>query len=141
VGVHDESLTNKNFAVGVHDESLTVTHHECLILFLQTDPNGTASFLVDARSARLIDDFLKNIFRALTKGTEKGYFFDESMETNTDSVVSSICVIAKEATKIPFAIFKDLFHHCFKKKPYLESTLELFQQEETRSELVLGKRD
>ena len=114
--------------MGVHDESLTVNHLECLISFLQTDPNGTASFVVDARSARLIDDFLKNTFWALTKGTEKGYFFDELMETNADSVVSSICVIAMEATKIPLAIFTDLFHHRFKKKLYLESTLELLQQ-------------
>jgi len=114
--------------VGVHDESLTVNHHECLILFLQTDPDGAASFVVGARSAHLIDDFLKNTFRALTKGTEKGYFFDELMETNADSVVSSICVIAMEATKIPLAIFTDLFHHRFKKKLYLESKLELLQQ-------------
>jgi hypothetical protein len=50
------------------------------------------------------------------------------METNADLVVLSICVIAKEAIKIPLAIFTDLFHYCFKKKPYLESTLELLQQ-------------
>ena len=42
--------------------------------------------------------------------------------------VSSICVIAKEATKIPLSIFTDLFHNWFKKKIYLESTLELLQQ-------------
>ena len=42
--------------------------------------------------------------------------------------LSSICVIAMEATKIPLAIFTDLFHHRFKKKLYLESTLELLQQ-------------
>ncbi len=127
-GVHDESLTNKNFVVGVHNKSLTVTHRECLISFLQTDPDGTASFVVDARSACLIDEFKKIKFRALTKGTEKGYFFDELMEVNADSVVSSICVIAKEATKFSLAIFTDLFHYCFKRKPYLESTLELLQQ-------------
>jgi hypothetical protein len=119
---------NKSFAVGVHDESVTVNHRDCLILFLRTDPDGAASFVVDARSARLIEEFLKKTFRALTKGTEKGYFFDEVIETNADSVVSSIFVIAKEATKIPLAIFTDLFHHRFKRKPYLESTLELLQQ-------------
>ena len=127
-GVHGKSLTNKNFVVGVHNKSLTVTHCEWLISFLQTDPYGTASFVIYARSACLIDEFLKITFRALTKGTEKGYFFDESMETNVDSVVSSICVIAKEATKIPLEIFTDLFHYRFKRKPYLESTLELLQQ-------------
>jgi hypothetical protein len=74
-------------------------------LFLRTDPDGAASFVVDARSARLIEEFLKKTFRALTKGTEKDYFFDEVIETNADSVVSSIFVIAKEATKIPLAIF------------------------------------
>jgi len=44
------------------------------------------------------------------------------------SVALSIGDIAKEATKIPFAIFTNLFHHQFKKKSYLESTLELLQQ-------------
>jgi hypothetical protein len=50
------------------------------------------------------------------------------METNADSIVSSICSIAMEATKIPLAVFTDLFHHRFKKKLYLDSTLELLQQ-------------
>ena len=128
IPVHDKSLMNQNFAVGFHEVSLTENHRECLVSFLQTDPDGAASFVVDARSARLIEDFLKNTFRDLTKGTEKGYFFDEVMETNADSIVSSICAIAMEATKIPLAIFTDLFHHRFKKKLYLESTLELLQQ-------------
>ena len=44
------------------------------------------------------------------------------------SVASSIGDIAKEATKILFAIFTNLFHYRFKKKSYLESTLELLQQ-------------
>jgi hypothetical protein len=123
IPLHDSSV-----AVGVHDESVTGNHLDCLISFLRTDPDGAASFVVDARSARLIDEFLKHTFRALTKGTEKGYFFDKEIERNADSVVSSIFGIAKEATKIPLAIFTDLFHHRFKKKLYLESTLELLQQ-------------
>ena len=77
IPVHDKSLMNQNFAAGNHDVSLTENHRECLISFLWTDPDGAASFVVDARSACLIDDFLKNTFRNLTKGTEKGYFFDE----------------------------------------------------------------
>ncbi len=43
-------------------------------------------------------------------------------------IVASICVIVKEATKIPLAIFTDLFHHRFRKKTYLESTLEILQK-------------
>jgi len=43
-------------------------------------------------------------------------------------VALSIGDIAKEAMKIPFAIFTNLFHYRFKKKSYLESTLELLQQ-------------
>ena len=121
-------VNNKSFALGVHNESVTANHRDCLISFLQTDPDGAASFVLDARSARLIEEFLKNTFRSLTMGTEKGYFFDKVIETNADSVVSSIFDIAKEATKIPLAIFTDLFHHRFKKKPYLESTLELLRQ-------------
>jgi hypothetical protein len=105
-----------------------VAHCECLISFLWTDFDGTASFVVDATSARRIDDFLKNTSRPLTKGTEKGYFFDVLMEKNADSFILSICGIAKEAAKNPLAIFTDLFHHRFKKKPYPESTLELLQQ-------------
>jgi hypothetical protein len=42
--------------------------------------------------------------------------------------VSSIYDIAKEATKIPLAIFTNLFYYRFKKRSYLESTLELLQQ-------------
>jgi len=92
----------------VHNKSLTVTHCECLISFLWTDFDGTASLVVDATSARRIDDFLKNTSRPLTKGTEKGYFFDVLMEKNADSFILSICVIAKEAAKNPLAIFT----HC-----------------------------
>ncbi len=115
IPVNDKSLMNQNFAAGNHGVSLTENHRECLISFLQTDPDGAASFVVDARSARLIDDFMKNTFRNLTKGTEKGYFFDEVMETNADLIVSSICLIAMEATKIPLAIFTDLFQHRLRK--------------------------
>jgi len=50
------------------------------------------------------------------------------IEKNANSIVSSISVIVKEVTKIPFENFTDPFHHRFKKKPYLESTLELLQQ-------------
>ncbi len=50
------------------------------------------------------------------------------METKSNSVVSSICVIAKKAPKIPLAIFTDLFHLRSRKKPYLELTLEILQQ-------------
>ncbi len=105
-----------------------MNHHDCLISFLQTDPDGAASFIVDARSTCLIDEFLKNTFQTLTKGTKKGYFFDELIEKNGDLIVTNICVIVKEATKIPLAIFTDLFHHRFKKKSYLESALEILQQ-------------
>ncbi len=61
-GVHDKGLTNKNFVVGDHDKSLTVNHCECLISFLQTYPNGATSFVIDARSTCIIDEFLKNTF-------------------------------------------------------------------------------
>ena len=57
---------------------------------------------------------VSSLKKSQPKGTEKkGYFFDELIEKNADSIVSSICVIVKEATKIPFAIFTDLFRHCF----------------------------
>ena len=114
--------------MGVHDESVTNHHRDCLITFLRTDPDGAASFVVDASSTCLIDEFVNKNFRLLTKGTEKGYFFDAFIEQNSDFTVSSIRVIAKEATKIPLSIFTDLFHNRFKKKNYLESTLELLQQ-------------
>jgi hypothetical protein len=51
-----------------------------------------------------------------SKETEKGYFFDELIEKNAEWIVSSNCVIVKEATKIPLAIFTKLFHHCFLRK-------------------------
>ncbi len=128
-GSDDESLTNQNKqAAADHNDSLTVNHRDCLISFLWADPDGAASFIADASSTCLIDEFLKNTFRTLTKGTKKGYFFDELIEKNADLTVTSICVIAKEATKIPLAIFTDLFRHCFKKKIYLESMLKLLQQ-------------
>ena len=71
---------------------------------------------------------MKNTFPVLTKGTKNGYFYDELIETNADLVLSSICVIVKEATKFSLAIFTDLFHYRFKKKPYQESKLKLLQQ-------------
>jgi hypothetical protein len=117
-GSDDKSLTNQNKqSMADNNDSLTVNHRDCLISFLRTtDPDGAASFIVDASSTCLIDQFLNNTFRSLTKGTKKGYLFDELIEKNADLTVSSICVIAKEATKIPLAIFTDLFHHRFKKK-------------------------
>jgi len=74
-------------------------------LFLQTDPGNTASFGVDASINQRINDFLNNIFRSITKGKDKGNFFNQIWEENTISVAPSIGDIAKEATKIPFAIF------------------------------------
>jgi hypothetical protein len=128
-GSDDKSLPNQNKKEWAdHNDSLTVNHCDCLISFLRTDPDGAASFIVDASSTCSIDQFLNNTFQSLTKGTKKGYFFDELIEKNAGLTVSSICVIAKEATKIPLAIFTDLFHHRFKTKIYLESTLELLQQ-------------
>ncbi len=128
--LHNRIIPSDNSAAGSGDESpetpnkhfmadnmnsLTVNHCDCLILFLQTDPDSAASFIVDASSTRLIDEFVNKIFQSLTKGTEKGYFFDAFIEQNSDFTVSSICVIAKEATKIPLSIFTDLFHNPFKK--------------------------
>jgi len=108
--------------------SLTVNHRDFLISFLRTDPDNAASFIVDASSTCLIDEFVNKIFQLLTKGAEKGYFSYAFIEQNADFTVSSICVIAKETTKIPLSIFTDLFHNHFKKKNCLESILELLQQ-------------
>jgi len=127
-GVDKASHTNSNPLVGIHDLNLTVTHREGLILFLQTDPENAASFGIDASINRRINDFLNNTIRSFTKGKDKGNFFNQIWEENMISVASSIGDIAKEATKIPFAIFTNLFHYRFKKKSYLESTLELLQQ-------------
>jgi hypothetical protein len=71
-GSDDKSLTNKNIATADHNDSLTVNHRDCLISFLQTDPDGAASFIADASSTCLIDEFLKITFQTLTKGTKKG---------------------------------------------------------------------
>jgi len=108
--------------------SLTVNHRNILISFLRIHPINAASLIVDARSTQKIEYFMNKIFQKLTKGTEKGYYFDQFIEHNTKLAVSSICKIAEEATKIPLSIFTDLFHNRFKKKNYLESTLELLQQ-------------
>jgi hypothetical protein len=51
--------------------------------------------ILDASSTCLIDEFLENTFRALTKGTNKGYFFDELIEKNADLIVTSICANVK----------------------------------------------
>jgi len=126
--VDKANQTNSYSLVATHDINLTATHRECLILFLQTDPGNAASFGIDASINRRIYDFLNNIFRSFTKGKDKGNFFDQIWEENMKSVALSIGGIAKEATKIPFAIFTNLFHYRFKKKSYLESTLELLQQ-------------
>jgi len=130
VGSDDESPENpdKHSMADNMNSRLTVNHRDCLISFLRTDPDDAASFIVDASSTCLIDEFVNKIFRSLTKRTEKGYFFDAFIEQNADFTVSSICVIVKEATKIPLSIFTDLFHNRFKKKNYLGSTLELLQQ-------------
>ena len=61
-GVDDEGLTNKNIEAVDHNVSLIVNHRECVFSFLQTDPDGAASFIIDARSTCLIDEFPKNTF-------------------------------------------------------------------------------
>jgi hypothetical protein len=126
--VNEASHTNSYPLVATHDINLAATHRECLILILQTDPGNAASFGVDASINRRINDFLNNIFQSFTKGKDKGNFFNQIWEENMILVALSIGDIAKEATKIPFAIFTNLFHYRFKKKSYLESTLELLQQ-------------
>ena len=113
--VDKANQTNSYPLVATHDINLTATHRECLILFLQTDPGNAASFCVDASINQKINDFLNNIFRSFTKGKDKGNFFDQICEKNMKSVALSIGDIAKEATKIPFAIFTNLFHYRFKK--------------------------
>jgi hypothetical protein len=58
VGSDDESPTNPNKqSMADHNTSLTVNHPDCLISFLRTDPDGAASFIIDASSTCLIDDF------------------------------------------------------------------------------------
>jgi hypothetical protein len=80
-GSDDESPTNQNKqSMSDNNNSLSVNHRDCLISFLRTDPDGAASSIVDASSTCLIDEFLNNTFRLLTKGTAKGYFFDELTE-------------------------------------------------------------
>ena len=119
--MYTSETTNKH-SMSDNINSLTVNHRNCLISFLRIDPVSAASLIVDASSNNLIDEFVKKLFQKLTKGTEKGYYFDQFIEKNSDFAVSSICKIAEEATKIPLSIFTDLFHNRFKKKNYFEST-------------------
>ena len=75
--LHNGIIPSDNSAAGSDDESpetpnkhsmadnmnsLTVNHQDCLISFLQTDPDSAASFIVDASSTRLIDEFVNKIF-------------------------------------------------------------------------------
>jgi hypothetical protein len=71
-GSDDESLTNQNKqAVADHNNSLTVNHNDCLISFLWTDPDGAASFIADASSTCLLDEFLITLFELRPKEPRK----------------------------------------------------------------------
>ncbi len=62
-GSDDESPENPNkHSMADNMNSLTVNYRDCLILFLRTDPDGAASFIVDASSTCLIDEFVNKIF-------------------------------------------------------------------------------
>ncbi len=86
VGSDDESPENpdKHSMADNMNSRLTVNHRDCLISFLRTDPDDAASFIVDASSTCLIDEFVNKIFRSLTKRTEKGFVFDAFIEQNAD---------------------------------------------------------
>ncbi len=61
-GSDDESPEKPNkHSMADNMNSLTVNHHDCLILFLRTDPDGAASFILDASSTCLIDEFVNKI--------------------------------------------------------------------------------
>ncbi len=58
IGSDDESPTNPNKqSMADNNNSLTFNHRDCLISFLRTDSDGAASFIVDASSTSLIDEF------------------------------------------------------------------------------------
>ena len=62
-GSDDKSPENPNkHSMADNMNSLTVNHRDCLISFLRTDPDSAASFIVDASSTRLIDEFVNKIF-------------------------------------------------------------------------------
>jgi hypothetical protein len=62
-GSDDKSPENPNKqSMADNMNSLTVNHRDWLILFLPTDPDGAASFIVDASSTCSIDEFLNKIF-------------------------------------------------------------------------------
>ncbi len=84
--LHNGIIPSDNSAAGSDDESpetpykhsmadnmnsLTVNHRDCLISFLRTDPDSTASFIVDASSTRLIDEFDNNFFDCWPKELRK----------------------------------------------------------------------
>jgi hypothetical protein len=62
------------------------------------------------------------------KGVQSGYNFDKCLETNSGKIAKEIYCIATSSTIVPWSIFSNLSHKRFKKKPYLESTLEVLQQ-------------
>jgi hypothetical protein len=62
------------------------------------------------------------------KGVQSGYNFDKCLETNSGNIAKEIYCIATSSTSAQLSIFTYLFHKRFKKKPYLESMLEILQQ-------------
>ncbi len=78
-GSDDESPTDPNKqSMADNNNSLTVNHCDCLISFLWTDPDGAASFIVDASSTCLIDEFL-NKFDCRPKKLRKDTFLMRSL--------------------------------------------------------------
>ncbi len=110
-----------------HDSNLTATHRDSLIQFLRIHPDEAASHILDKESEKKIHGFLDGIFQN-NKRMEKSYAFNKYFDHHPDKACGEVFDIALGATKIPFSIFTDLFNHRFKKKPYLESTLEILQQ-------------
>jgi hypothetical protein len=107
--------------------SLISTHYETLIAFLRTDLEACASNVLDKSSDVKIETFFEKLFLPM-KGVQSGYNFDKCLETNSGNIVKEIYCIASSSTIVPLSIFSNLFHKCIKKKPYLESTLEILQQ-------------
>jgi hypothetical protein len=102
-GSDDESLTDPNKQSMVDNKnSLTVNHRDCLISFLWTDPDGAASFIVDASSTCLIDEFLNKTFRLLTRGTERGYFLMSSLSKLQTSQSQAFVSLQRKPQKFPW---------------------------------------
>jgi hypothetical protein len=98
--------------------------------FLQTDIDGCLDFSLSVTTIHTIEKYLETFYTLPLDMDRISSIWDQILidYKRRIDVADKLWEFAKEASIIPFSIFRSMFHQPFKEYRFLESTLELLQQ-------------